>query len=62
MSLPNEDEIALVYTRTDLDGIVGRPLTDDEFYTIKEALPWSSIPDAIETVATSTIEHMKERA
>lgn len=44
-------EVVYSLTRADLDAYAGRQLTEDEGDRFAEAIQWSSIPEALATIA-----------
>lgn len=44
-------EAGILITHKELEAWAGRPLTPEDMEKIAQAIPWSSIPDAIGVIA-----------
>jgi len=58
-ALPEGDGPGITLTRTQLEEWAGEALTDQQVEALEEAIPYSSIPEAINTIALSIIEEDK---
>jgi hypothetical protein len=56
-----DDQPGITLTRQQLENWAGRPLSDEELERLDDAIPNSSIPEAIGTIVSAFCDHLVTR-